>query len=427
MTRAKYRDVILDTAGRGIAASITVRQTGTATAFSPIYDASGNVLSNPITANANGEFEFYTDDPERVDLYVAISGYTAETVTVDTYDPDDLAELLGEADPFPQYQTEAEVSAQIAAEAPSSPVSSVFGRTGAVTAQQADYDGFFLTPAEGNAAYEAAGAVATHSADTTAVHGITDTSALETTTGSQAKVDTHVNDTSDAHDASAISFSPTGTIAATDVQAAIAEVASEASGGSAPIALGDRHKTGRYYTCNLVSALGGNSGPNANWFMAFPLVINATTSFDRIGVGVTSLGAAGAVMRPGIYDDDGDGFPADLVLDAGTIAVDSGGTGFKEATISLSLTPGLYWVGAPAQVTVTSLQINHLSSTRADWHLSTWPIGWTTPNISGSTALARSGWLQITGMSGALPLTFGTPSQELGVTTGIPAVWLRAA
>ena len=41
----------------------------------------------------------------------------------------------------------------------------------------------------------------------------------------------HLADTSDAHDASAISFSPTGSIAATDVQAAIAEVASEAGGG----------------------------------------------------------------------------------------------------------------------------------------------------------------------------------------------------
>lgn len=47
----------------------------------------------------------------------------------------------------------------------------------------------------------------------------------------QAELDAHVNDTTDAHDASAISFSPTGSIAATDVQAAIAEVASEAGGG----------------------------------------------------------------------------------------------------------------------------------------------------------------------------------------------------
>lgn len=42
----------------------------------------------------------------------------------------------------------------------------------------------------------------------------------------------HTGDTSDAHDASAISFNPAGTIAATDVQAAIEEVAAEASGAS---------------------------------------------------------------------------------------------------------------------------------------------------------------------------------------------------
>jgi hypothetical protein len=41
----------------------------------------------------------------------------------------------------------------------------------------------------------------------------------------------HLGDTSDAHDASAVSFTPTGTIAATNVQDAIAEVASEGGGG----------------------------------------------------------------------------------------------------------------------------------------------------------------------------------------------------
>lgn len=39
------------------------------------------------------------------------------------------------------------------------PVDSVFTRTGAVTALQADYDAFFLTPTEGNAAYEPLGVV----------------------------------------------------------------------------------------------------------------------------------------------------------------------------------------------------------------------------------------------------------------------------
>jgi hypothetical protein len=46
-----------------------------------------------------------------------------------------------------------------------------------------------------------------------------------------ADLTAHIGDAIDAHDASAISFTPTGTIAATDVQAAIAEVAAEAGSG----------------------------------------------------------------------------------------------------------------------------------------------------------------------------------------------------
>lgn len=48
---------------------------------------------------------------------------------------------------------------------------------------------------------------------------------------SDAALSSHLGDTSDAHDASAISFSPAGSISATTVQAAIEEVASEAGGG----------------------------------------------------------------------------------------------------------------------------------------------------------------------------------------------------
>jgi hypothetical protein len=45
----------------------------------------------------------------------------------------------------------------------------------------------------------------------------------------------HLNDTADAHDASAISFSPTGAIAATDVQAAIAELDTEKLAATATV------------------------------------------------------------------------------------------------------------------------------------------------------------------------------------------------
>lgn len=84
--------------------------------------------------------------------------------------------------------------------------------------------------------------VDTHNSDTTGVHGIADTSALETTTGAQAKVDAHVNDAVDAHDATAISFSPTGTLTSTDVQGAVAEASGDLTTHTADATI---HSSGR--------------------------------------------------------------------------------------------------------------------------------------------------------------------------------------
>lgn len=112
-------------------------------------------------------------------------------------------------------------------------------------------------------------AVATHEADTTSVHGITNTANLETTTGSQAKVDTHVNDTSAAHAGSAISLSAIVGMSATDVQAGVAELKTTATTNAADIAAINANLTANYDP-KLVPT-GGTSGQvlkkntNANW------------------------------------------------------------------------------------------------------------------------------------------------------------------
>jgi hypothetical protein len=101
---------------------------------------------------------------------------------------------------------------------------------------------------------------------------------------------------------------------------------------------------GRYY--------GGNIGPanlttgsfSADYVRAIPFIVSRKTSFDRIGLGVTSGGSAGRYMRLGIYRQaSGDyAYPGDLVVDSGAIEVTS--NQYWEANIDEELTPGLYYL-----------------------------------------------------------------------------------
>lgn len=108
----------------------------------------------------------------------------------------------------------------------------------------------------------------------------------------QAELDAHLNDGTDAHDASAISFVAGGTIAGTDLQTAVAEVATDAATAlSGHVAAGDPH-TG--YA--LESALGTMSAQNSNSVAITGGTIAGTTQLastisdfaeavdDRVGV-----------------------------------------------------------------------------------------------------------------------------------------------
>lgn len=65
---------------------------------------------------------------------------------------------------------------------------------------------------------------------------LVDDTGTKTEVGGSSGLATHLADTTDAHDASAISFTPNGSIAATDVQTAIQEVRDEAAAGAGSVA-----------------------------------------------------------------------------------------------------------------------------------------------------------------------------------------------
>lgn len=107
-------------------------------------------------------------------------------------------------------------------------VDSVNGQTGVVALDAADV-GADVSGAASSAQTAAEAYTDTAiSGEVTRADGAYD--ALGDASAVQGNLDAHLADTTDAHDASAVSFVPTGTIAASDVQSAVAEVASDAAG-----------------------------------------------------------------------------------------------------------------------------------------------------------------------------------------------------
>jgi len=119
-------------------------------------------------------------------------------------------------------------------------------------------------------------------------------------------------------------------------------------------------KVGNYHLLNpFKTSRIDTSGPGADTIYAFPFVAVRAMTIDRLAVHVTTA-HAGKTCRLGIYSDDGNGAPGDLVVDAGTVSVAS--TGVKAATIDEALTPGVYWLvihGDSASAKVTGYNPAH--------------------------------------------------------------------
>lgn len=191
--------------------------------------------------------------------------------------------------------------------------------------------------------FEAAGAVATHSADTTSVHGIADTSALETTTGAQAKVDTHVNDTTAAHAASAISVDASGfngnlTTSDTTVQAVAQKLDDLSASGSPTTTRGDLIYRGASADTRLPI---GSAGKFLTSDGTDPVWSSASLTGGFFNVKDTAYGAVG----DGTNDDTAEINAAIAAVNAST----HGGTLFFPAGI-YKVTSALTTLTKPARI-----------------------------------------------------------------------------
>lgn len=110
-------------------------------------------------------------------------------------------------------------------------------------------------------------------------------------------------------------------------------------------------RTGRWYaahplTAGIVNNLSANYGGDVAYggITIHPLMFRRDAVIDRIGVNVSTAGAAGVVTRVGLYTEDPvSGFAGSLLVDSGDMDVST--TGSKEFIYSATLRGGTrYWM-----------------------------------------------------------------------------------
>lgn len=272
MARAHFVTYLTDTNGAVIpGATVTVRTPDTVSPISEtIYaedDTSGNTQkANPFTADADGKVEIWLTVPKVVDLYVTKTGYDPRTIRATAHqltsstltvadDGTPLAQRAGLnfidgftlTDDSVNNETEIRLDYAEVGDMPAT----AFGQANSAGAlnEVARADHEHEMPANPVSAHEVTYDHADIALNETAIAN-------------------HLADTVDAHDASAISFTPVGSIAASDVQAAIAEVDSEKA------ASGHTHSSS--VPAGSIFAFGGTSAP-AGYLMCDGTAVNRTT------------------------------------------------------------------------------------------------------------------------------------------------------
>lgn len=170
-----------------------------------------------------------------------------------------------------------------------------------------------------------------------------------------------------------------------------------------------RLKSGRYYTIpNLGASL---AAPTQSRLRIAPITIPHAVTADRIASDVTTA-AASSTLRWVVYSDDG-GYPGTNLLDTGASG-DSTTTGVKEATISLDLSAGRYWLGVVAQGGNPTLRSH--STTSAE--------GVGLAAVADITSVGTPVGFFLDSITGAAPATF---TAGASAAAAVPQVWLRVA
>lgn len=146
-----------------------------------------------------------------------------------------------------------------------------------------------------------------------------------------------------------------------------------------------------------------------------PWLVTQTISLAALLVDIGTAGEAGAKYRMGIYSST-NGYPGALVVDTGQVAADAAGV-IAGNISTLTLTPGLYWIGGAVQTVVTTQPSVRIA---ANWNPPIIMQAGTSLPGTGATALGYS----TTGVTAALPATF--PANQ-GNSGTVPRILAKTA
>jgi len=108
------------------------------------------------------------------------------------------------------------------------------------------------------------------------------------------------------------------------------------------------YRVGNWYCPCRLGRFRTSEGVGANHLSANFAVFQRDVRVDRIGLNVKTA-AAGGLLRLGLYDDNGNLYPSNLIVDAGE--ADASTIGDKEFAIDVRLRKGrVYWLVAHSNV-----------------------------------------------------------------------------
>lgn len=169
---------------------------------------------------------------------------------------------------------------------------------------------------------------------------------------------------------------------------------------------------GHGYTSHAVSSSASNSN---NRGKTTPFLVTETVEVDALALYLVAANAgASAVMRLGIFEDDGTGHPGSLVVDAGTASINA--TGLKTMTFTpVTLTPGIYHAACAMQ----SLDTAGTNPTVAGASAGTYQTP--DPAPVGSNNMFTFASYAMSGAFASSP----TPTVSRSLTTGPFHIWIR--